>query len=310
MITLRFLKHISETVGGNNLVFSLCGADLPTGSLKFVSVLGMMAHLRPRLYGCRTVYGSTSGNTGLAATVICKQSGLGFHAIVDSRIEPEKLASLKAQGASVTKVDGDVQTRIRVAAEMASLDPFGIDLDQYGNEGALCGHYQITGPLIWNAMSGKVDAVVVALGTGGSFGGIAAHLTEKNPNIFAIAVDAHGSALIHGRPGKRLLTGIGCAFIPTNVRRAYQHIRGSPYVATDRESFAAARWLLEIEGVGVGGSGGAVLSAALKLAKKLQGKRIVVVFHDGAAAYASTVFSDSWMTSNGFNLNHTRSLGL
>lgn len=308
MITLRHLEGVSKSAGGNNQFYALCGADWPTGSIKYVSVLGMMAHMQNRLAGCTTVYGSTSGNTGLAAVTVCKTLGLHFHAIVDTRIETEKLESLIEHGATVTKVEGDVHTRIRIAAEMAVLDPAGIDLDQYGNEGALFGHYQITGPMIWHDMAGNIDAVVVALGTGGTFGGVAAFLTEQNPHILTIAVDAYGSALIHGKPGKRLLTGIGCAFIPKNVRRAYQHIRGTPYVATDEEAFSASRQLLDEEGIGVGGSGGAVLSAAMNLARKVQGKRIVMIFHDGAAAYASTIFSDRWMTSNGFDLNYARSL--
>ncbi len=302
MSALRHLKSISRVVGNGNQLYAFCGADCPTGSLKYFSVLGLMANLQSAnlLDGCSTVYGSTSGNTGLAAVAVCKEFGLDFHAVVDSKIEIEKLKSLTEQGALVTKVEGGVESRIRIAAQMASQDPTGVDLDQYSNEGALLGHFHVTGPMIWREMAGKIDAIVVALGTGGTFGGIAAYLTLQNKNVLTIAVDAHGSALVHGKLGKRLLTGIGCAFIPMNVKRAYQHMRGAPYVATDQESFAAARWLLQEEGIGVGGSGGAVLCAALSLAKQLNNKRIVVVFHDGASAYTSTIFSDSWMKANGF----------
>lgn len=297
------LPITSAAAGGGNQIFALLGETFPTGSVKFVSVLGLMTHLEntgalgPHV---RRVFSSTSGNTGLAAASLCANRGIEFYAVVDARIEAEKVAALVAAGAQVVRVGGDVLERVRVAKEMARADPYGIDLDQYGNPGALLGHFQFTGPAIWQAMRGQVDAIVVALGTGGTFGGIAAFLTQQKPDLITVPVDAYGSALIHGKVSRRLLTGVGCGFVPENVRRAYRFIRSAPYVANDGESFQAARWLREHEGIGVGGSGGAVLRAGLDLARRVDGKRIVLVFHDGAEAYQSTVFADDWMSANGF----------
>jgi len=301
--TVVALPKTSAKAGLGNQIFGLLGETFPTGSVKFVSVLGMMAHLEntgalgPHV---ERVYASTSGNTGLAAASLCADRGLEFHAVVDARIEAEKEAALVAAGAQVVRVNGDVLDRVRIAKEMSRVNPNSVDLDQYGNPGALLGHFQVTGPAIWQEMRGQVDALVVAIGTGGTFGGVAAFLTQQKPDLITIAVDAYGSALVHGKVSRRLLTGVGCGFIPNNVRRAYRFIRSAPYVAHDGESFRAARWLREHEGIGVGGSGGAVLCAGLDLARRVDSKRILLLFHDGAEAYQSTVFSDEWMSANGF----------
>ncbi len=297
-----FLPWLSYITG--NYIYALLGESFPSGSIKYVSVLGMMAHLMntDQLHNCRTVYASTSGNTGSAAAEICRQMGLQLHAVVDSRIEAEKLAALKERRALITCVNGDVAERIQITREMANHDPNGVDLDQYSNVGALIGHHQITGPLIWQAMQGQIDAVVVAIGTGGSFGGIASYLCSRTPSLMSIPVDAQGSAITQAYTGaKRLLSGIGCAFIPANIKRTYPLMRRAhPFIAKDGESFHAARNFLTEEGIGIGGSGGAVVCATLDIARTLSGKRICLVFHDGASSYQSTVFSDEWMRKQHF----------
>lgn len=299
---VRYLPWLSNTVGRGHDFNALLGSEFPTGSVKYVSVLGMLAHLDNTvgLDRIHTVYGSTSGNTGAAAAYLCNEAGITFVAIVDHKLEKDKADKIIASGGKIFQAEGGVLERINLARKLAENDPFGIDLDQYANPGALLGHYQITGPMIWSAMGGRLDAIVVAIGTGGTFGGIAAYLTQQNPGLITVPVDAKGSMVIDGVSAPRNLTGIGCAFIPKNVYRAYQFIRSKPRVVSDQDAFSTARWFRDIEGQGIGGSSGAVVRAAMELAEVTDHKRILMVLHDGEDAYRSTVYSDDWMAKHGF----------
>ena len=299
---VQYLPTLSRMSCGNNNFYALMGSEFPTGSVKYISVLGMLAHLKniDNQSRIRTVYGSTSGNTGIAAAHLCNEAGMTFVAIADHKLEQEKADKIVGYGGEIIRVAGGVHERIDLTRELAENDPWGVDLDQYSNPGALLGHYQITGPMIWSAMGKQIDAIVVAIGTGGTFGGIAAYLTQRNPKLITVPVDAKGSAVIDGVSSPRHLTGIGCAFIPANVHRAYQFIRSKPLVVNDQDAFSTARWFRDVEGFGVGGSGGAVVKAALDLAKETDHKHILMVFHDGEDAYQSTVYSDDWMVEHGF----------
>lgn len=303
MKLLKHLPKLSSLTGKGHSFYALMGEEFPTGSVKYVSVWGMIAHLINTigLNHIKTVYASTSGNTGTAAAFICKSLGLFFVAIVDGKLEKEKAQKIIKYGGKIITVNGGVHDRINLARTLADQDPFGVDLDQYNNEGALAAHYQITGPMIWSAMRGQLDAIVIAIGTGGTFGGVAAYLTQQNPGVITVPVDAKGSFVIDGESSKRYLTGIGCAFIPDNVYRAYQFIRSKPQVISDQDAFTTARWFREFEGIGIGGSGGAVVKAALNLAESTTDKRILMLFHDGEDAYQSTVYSDEWMATHGFD---------
>ncbi|OEU61569.1 MAG: hypothetical protein BBJ57_10280 [Desulfobacterales bacterium PC51MH44] len=296
----EFSKHIGNK--GNNKFFALLGSKFPSASIKYISVLGMLTHLNNTvgLDKVSTLYSSTSGNTGTAAAYICKKTGMKFIALVDQKLEADKAAKITAYGGKIIRVNGGVHERIALARKLSEDDPYGVDLDQYNNPGALLGHYQITGPIIWGAMDGKVDAIVVAIGTGGTFGGIAAYLTQRNSRLITVPVDAKGSAVIDGTPHCRLLTGIGCAFIPKNVYRAYQFIRSEPIVVKEKDAFLTARWFRKTKCLEIGGSGGAVISATLDLADQITNKRILMVFHDGADDYHLTVYSDTWMVKHGF----------
>ncbi len=218
-LLIKHLPSLSQWAGRGHQIFALQGSEFPTESVKWVSVQGMLAHLHNTvgLDRIETIYGSTSGNTGIAAAQICRDLGITFVGIVDNKIESEKVNKIRLSGGKVIKVAGGVHERIRLSSRLARVDPTGVDLDQYNNPGALAGHFQITGPLIWSALKGKVDSIVVAIGTGGTFGGIAAYLTQKNPQLITVPVDAKGSMIIDGVSAPRYLTGIGCSFIPKNV---------------------------------------------------------------------------------------------
>ena len=169
-------------------------------------------------------------------------------------------------------------------------------LDQYSNPGALLAHSQITGPWIWRSLQGNVDAFVAALGTGGTFGGTARYLLRCNPSLRSVAVDCRGSVLIYGRQEPHLLTGIGAALVSSNVRLAYEAIRGAaPRVVDDQTAFRRARWLRQVEGIGTGGSGGAVIEAAIGLKREITDKNIVVILPDGERDYMCSVHNSEWM---------------
>jgi cysteine synthase len=304
---LEYLDGLSRLTG--NKFYALRGGAFPSGSVKYVSVVGMLQHMMNlgNLRGVKDVYASTSGNTGMAAAMICREMGLRFHAVIDPRTTSEQRMELVELGADLIEVNeqdpevGFVGARIRKVQELVRGKPEAIDLDQYGNPGALLGHYELTGPWLFEQMDGRIDVLICAIGTGGTFGGIAHYLIRRIPHIITVPVDCLGSRVIYGKPEPHLLTGIGAAFIPLNALRAYGAVRGTrPCVVTDRDAFLAARWLRETEGIGVGGSGGAVLVAAMALSSQIAKRRFAIIFHDDDRRYASTIFNDDWMKSKGF----------
>ncbi len=165
-------------------------------------------------------------------------------------------------------------------------------------------HYDETAEEIWDQCEGRLDAVVIAAGTGGTITGIGRKLKEKNKNIQIIGVDPNGSILalpqelnkegIHGYK----VEGIGYDFIPKNCEST---IADKWIKTNDQESFTYGRRLIKEEGLLVGGSAGSVLWAALQYCKDLPAdKRVVVVFVDSVRNYMTKFLNDDWMMENGF----------
>jgi len=294
------LPYLSTKTG--NSVSAVQGALLPTKSIKYISVLGMLAHLQNsgKMANCTTVYGSSSGNMAIAAAFLCKLQGLQFIAVVDQRISHFKKNKIQKQGGQVIEVKGDVLTRIKLTRQLVKKNKNAIDLDQYSNPGSALAHFQLTGPWLHRLIGKQIDSLIAPLGTGGTFLGIASYLKKYCPGVATIPVDCIGSALISGRNGPRLLSGIGCAFIPDNVQRAYPMMQnGKPIVVSDQQAFLGARWLFENDGIGSGGSGGAAVVAVFELSKKVQGKNIVLILPDGPESYPF-IFDDAWMQRHNF----------
>jgi len=298
------LPEFSRKVG--NTVHGIRGSVLPSGSLKFVSVLGMLMHLA-RSIGSRQiqhVVASTSGNTGNAAADIFQGTSTRFHAVIDARTPPGKKDDLVRRGAEIVEVRQPdptwIEARLRRTSELVKTLPGAIDLDQYANPGALAGHFSFTGPLIWESERGQIDIFVAPIGTGGISGGTSHFLRRMNPRIATVPVDCEGSVVLGRTSGPHLLTGLGAHIRCTNALRAYTAMAGmKPHIVTDTAAFREAHWLREHDGVWVGGSSGAALAAISEISREVQGRRIFVALVDGGESYAETIFNPAWLANQG-----------
>ena len=149
-------------------------------------------------------------------------------------------------------------------------------------------HYETTGPEIFEALSGRVDAFVAAVGTGGTLTGAGRYLKDRLPAVYIAAVEPAGSPVLSGgRAGPHAIQGIGAGFVPEILDTSlYQEV----FAVSDEDAFSFARAAGRAEGVLAGISSGAALCAAAQLAARTEfaNKNIVVVFPDGADRYLST----------------------
>jgi cysteine synthase len=306
---IKYLPQLSQETG--NQVYALQGGKCPSGSVKYVSVQGMLNNLSQQgiLSGCHDLVASSSGNTAIAGGHKLKGTGISLHAVMDPRMTDWRKQALRDLDVHLIEVKqpdpvrGYLGARLRAVEEFVKATPGAVDLDQYANCGALNGHYQVTGPLIWRFMRGKIDAFVAPIGTGGTFGGTAFYLLRKSPSVITVPVDYEGSAVISGQPGPHLLTGIGAHFACANAVFAYRAVSGaSPQIVGDQEAIEALHWLRDVEGIGAGGSSGAAVVAVRRLSRRIQNSRIVVVFPDGDEPYQDTLFNHAWLKEQGITI--------
>jgi cystathionine beta-synthase len=221
----------------------------------------------------------------------------------------EKRRLLRALGARVvitpTNVPPDSpENYYNVACRIARETRGAYMPDQYSNPNNPLVHYGSTGPEIWKQTEGKVDVVVIGMGTGGTVTGVGKYLKEKNPNVMVVGVDPEGS-IFYSRFNKTSgpiypykVEGIGEDFMPKTLVLDYVD---KVIQVSDKDAFLTARRLAREEGLLVGGSAGAAMHAALQVAKTLpEDKVVVVVFPDTGRNYLSKMYSDEWMLELGY----------
>jgi cystathionine beta-synthase len=252
---------------------------------------------------------NSSGNTALGLALIAIQKGYRLKVVVRDRISREKLDQLKALGVEIHKVDSTLppehpDSYNRITPRLARETPNCYFPDQHNNLDNNEAHYLGTGPEIWEQMEGRIDYFVAGIGTGGTIGGAARFLKEKDPRIQVVAVDPAGSVFydhFHGRKdaksGPYLIEGLGDEFL---IRCADFSVIDDMLRVTDREAFRAARELAMREGILAGGSSGAALWGVRQLAGRIgRPVRVVTIFPDGASRYLSTIYNDDWLEAKG-----------
>jgi len=232
----------------------------------------------------------TSGNTGIGLAFVCASKGLKLILVMPETMSIERRKIVSALGAEVVLTAGadGMKGSIKKAGELKEEYGNAFIPQQFENEANPHIHSITTAEEIWSDTDGKVDIFVSAVGTGGTLTGTAKGLKKKNPDIKVVAVEPASSAVLSGEnAGAHKIQGIGAGFIPKVMDLSVV----DEIIKIDNDSaYEAAREIAKTDGVLVGISSGAALSAATQLAMRDEnkGKTIAVIFPDTGERYLST----------------------
>ena len=251
-----------------------------------------------------TLIEPTSGNTGIGMALAAAVKGYRMIITMPQKMSREKQVVLEALGAEIVRTPTEAawdspESHIGVAKRLAEILPNAHILDQYSNPDNPDAHYEGTGKEIVEQVGGKLDAMVMTAGTGGTISGVARRIREEIPGCVIVGVDPEGSILAGPEPIRSYkVEGIGYDFIPDVLDRG---LVDRWIKSRDRESFIMARRLIRQEGLLVGGSSGSAAWAAVEVAKELgAGKRIAVILPDSVRNYMTKFLDDAWMRESGF----------
>ncbi len=275
----------------------------PGGSIKdrIAKYMIEKAEREGRLKPGDTILENSSGNTAMGLAIVALQKGYKCKIVIRDTTSREKIRMLQHLGVEVLLVDAslppeDDHSYNNYAKLLAAENPNYYYVDQHNNLDNNEAHYVTTGPEIWRQMNGQIDYFVCGIGTGGTIFGAGRYLKEKNPNIKIIGIDPLGSVFYdyfkHNKvvKSKRYkLEGLGDEFILKTARFEYLD---DMYQIDDQTAFEYTLKLARYEGIIGGGSSGANIYGALKLAREVNREaQIVTIFPDSGYKYFSTIYS-------------------
>ena len=237
-----------------------------------------------------TIIEPTSGNTGIALAFVCAAKGYRLILTMPDTMSDERRILLRMLGAELILTPGaeGMPGAIRKAEQLSKESKNAFVPQQFNNPANPEIHRRTTAVEIWDDTNGRVDAVVVGVGTGGTITGVAEVIKGKKPGFKAVAVEPADSAVISGgKPGPHKIQGIGAGFIPKNLNTS---IIDDVIKVTNDDAFATARRLSKEEGILCGISSGANVWAAIQYAKRPEnkGKLIVTIAPSTGERYLST----------------------
>ena len=297
------LNRIGQEFGCE--IFAKCEFLNPGGSVKDRIGVRMIeeAEREGRIKPGDTLIEPTSGNTGIGLALAAAVKGYRLIITMPEKMSLEKQVVLEALGAEIVRTKTELahdhpESLFGIAEKLHRETPNSHILDQYKNQANIDAHYFGTGREIVDQCEGRLDYLVLGVGTGGTLTGAARKLKEEIPEVKIIGVDPVGSILGGGdEVASYKVEGIGYDFFPEVLDTSLV----DEWIKTrDKESLLMARRIIREEGMLVGGSSGSALWAALEIAKREPGKRICVIFADSVRNYLSKFISDDWMKESGF----------
>ncbi|CAN7347751.1 MAG: cysteine synthase A [Cupriavidus necator] len=282
----------------------------PGGSVKDRAALYIIrdAERRGLLTPGGTVIEGTAGNTGIGLAHLCAARGYRCIVVIPDTQSPEKMERLRMLGAEVRAVPAkpyaDPDNYQKIAGRLADETDNAIWANQFDNLANRQAHYETTGPEIWHATGGHIDAFTCSTGTGGSLAGIARCLKEHKPGVRIVLADPHGSALYNfvkhrelKAEGSSITEGIGTSRVTANL----QDTPIDDAVRIDDQTCVDMVYrLLREEGLFLGGSSGINVGAAVALAREMgPGHTIVTLLCDRGDLYMARLFNEAWLEGKG-----------
>jgi cystathionine beta-synthase len=286
----------------------------PGNSIKDRMALKMIedAERDGRLKPGGTIIEGTSGNTGMGLAIAAVVKG--YHCIFTTtdKQSKEKVDALRAFGADVVVCPTDVEPEdprsyYSVSSRLERETPNSWKANQYDNPSNARAHYEQTGPEIWDQTDGRVDHLVVGVGTGGTICGVGKYLKEQKPSVTVWGIDTYGSVFkkyketgIFDRNEiyPYITEGIGEDFLPQNVDfDVIDHFEK----VTDRDAAIMTSRIAREEGIFAGNSAGSAMAGLMQLAPHFKaGELVVVIFHDHGTRYLGKMYNPDWMREKGF----------
>ena len=301
-------NNITETIGktplvrsnrmneGSATILAKVESFNPLSSAKDRIGLAMIegAERRGELGSGATIIEPTSGNTGVALAFVAAVKGYPLIITMPETMSIERRTLLSALGARLVLTEGKLGMKgaIAKAEEIALTIPGSFIPSQFENPDNPQAHYETTGPEIWADTDGAVDLFIAGVGTGGTVSGVGRFLKERNPMVRIVAVEPTASAVIStGQGGPHGIQGLGAGFVPHTFDRS---VVDEIHTVDDDDAGETARRAAVEEGLLIGISSGAALSAALAYAKRPEwaGKTIVTLLPDSGERYLSTWLYD------------------
>ena len=272
------------------------------GSLKDRTAETLWESIRDRVHPAEGVIESTSGNLGIALAARCADHSVPFTAVVDPRTSPASIDMMRHYGAQVTMIHhpdsrgGYLLSRVEYVRQQVQERPQLVWSNQYENDANPRAHRERTAPEYWDQIQ-RPATVMLAVSTGGTLAGFHQFTRRRNVPWTVVGVDVEGSlALADTIAGKRVLSGIG-----SSQRSAFIRSKAAPLVIVSaHEAVAACLWILDVAGISLGGSSGALVAAALRWFRhnRHDDTDIAVVCPDGGDRYLDTVYSATWRKEN------------